>query len=58
MIDLKTAELKKGFRSNGDPFIQINPLNASDTILVSFENKTEFGQWLAVFIDSNKKNED
>jgi hypothetical protein len=50
--------LKKGFRSNGEAFIQIKPADGSDTILVSFESKKEFEKWLEVFINCNRKEED
>lgn len=50
--------MRKGYRSNGESFIQIESAEGNETILVSFETNKEFERWVEVFINSQKSEED
>lgn len=55
-VDLRSTTFAKGKRSNGIPYIMIQPkdLGPSNVINLSFKTTNDFSKWITVMLECHK----
>ena len=59
-LDLKSAKIKKGMRNESQPYIFIENLSETPSVVVrvSFETQEQFDQWLRIVMQAKKSEEE
>lgn len=55
-VDLRTAQVSRGKRANGDRYIEIQDRN-DEIVQVAFEDAEDFKRWGIIFVESIKSDE-
>lgn len=59
MIDMRTADVKKGLRENGERYIEISDKHdmSAESVKIAFDSDTQFKTWGLVFVESIKSDQ-